>query len=96
MRMVRSSLETLEARPVFEDGALTDLLPDAKNRAKELIEDFMIAANGVTARFLEAEGLPFAAPRVADPRALGSHRRTGCRVGRALPATPDAARWMPS
>src|SRR5437016_7917346 len=46
------SLETLEPRAVFDGDVLADLLPDEKNRAKELIEDFMIAANGVTARFL--------------------------------------------
>src|ERR1700694_2927089 len=51
-------LATLEVRAVFDDGALADLLPDEKNRAKELIEDFMIAANGVTARYLEMKGLP--------------------------------------
>ncbi len=28
------------------------------NRAKALIEDFMIGANGVTARYLEARGYP--------------------------------------
>jgi exoribonuclease-2 len=32
-------LETLEVRAVFEDGKVADLRPDAKNRAKELIED---------------------------------------------------------
>src|SRR5436309_2942813 len=51
-------LETLEVRAVFDDGALADLLPDEKNRAKELIEDFMIAANGVTAKYLEKNGMP--------------------------------------
>src|SRR6186713_1541314 len=39
------TLDTLEVRPVFAaDGALEDLRPDTKNRAKELIENFMIAA----------------------------------------------------
>src|SRR6185369_7385586 len=51
-------LETVEVRAVFDDGALADLRPDEKNRAKQLIEDFMIAANGVTARYLAAKGLP--------------------------------------
>jgi exoribonuclease-2 len=51
-------LETGEARPVFDDGLLTDLRRDEKNRAKALIEDLMIAANGVTARFLGQKGLP--------------------------------------
>src|SRR5262249_29681442 len=39
------TLETLEARAVFDDGSLTDLVPEPRNRAKDLIEDFMIAAN---------------------------------------------------
>ncbi|HET8832458.1 MAG TPA: ribonuclease catalytic domain-containing protein, partial [Casimicrobiaceae bacterium] len=43
------TLDTLEVRPVFTaDGALTDLRPDTRNRAKELIENFMVAANVVT------------------------------------------------
>src|SRR5215469_2714392 len=47
------SLTTLEAQAVYEGAALIDLKPDEDNRAKELIEFFMIAANGVVARFLE-------------------------------------------
>ena len=68
---------------------LADLRPDEKNRAKELIEDFMIAANGVTARYLAARAA-IAAPRAAYPEALGPHRRAGGRVGRAPAA--DAGR----
>lgn len=52
------TLETIEARPVFINNDLTDLRADRKNRATELIEDFMIAANGVSARFLETRGYP--------------------------------------
>jgi VacB/RNase II family 3'-5' exoribonuclease len=52
------TLETLEARAVFDKGTLFDLVPEGRNRAKELIEDFMIAANGVTARFLADHQLP--------------------------------------
>ena len=47
-----------------------------KNRAKELIEDFMIAANGVTARYLEKKGFP-SLRRVLHAQALGPHRRAG-------------------
>src|SRR6185503_4834400 len=43
------TLDTLQAHPVFAGDAITDLQPDAKNRAKELIEDLMIAANAETA-----------------------------------------------
>jgi len=39
-------LQTLEARPVFAGDEIQDLRVDERNRAKEIIEDFMIAANG--------------------------------------------------
>ena len=52
------SLEVVEGRAVFDGDALTDLRPDERNRAKDLIEDFMIAANGVTAAYLERRGFP--------------------------------------
>src|SRR5579862_9703737 len=41
------TLETIEPRPVFDGDSLSDLRADRKNRATELIEDFMIGANGV-------------------------------------------------
>jgi VacB/RNase II family 3'-5' exoribonuclease len=52
------SLETIEARPVFDGDQIQSLEIDEKNRAKEIIEDFMIAANGVTARYLSASKFP--------------------------------------
>src|SRR5512141_552190 len=51
-------LETIEARPVFDGEEIRDLEVERKNRGKELIEDFMIAANGVTARFLMERKFP--------------------------------------
>jgi VacB/RNase II family 3'-5' exoribonuclease len=52
------SLQTPEAQAVFEGDVLHDLRPDEPNRAKQLIEDFMIAANGVTARYLAQKNSP--------------------------------------
>ena len=52
------SLETLEAKAVFNGEFLSDLELDRKNRAKQLIEDFMIAANGVSATYLESRKFP--------------------------------------
>jgi VacB/RNase II family 3'-5' exoribonuclease len=52
------SLETIEARPIFDGDQIQSLEIDEKNRAKEIIEDFMIAANGVTARYLSASKFP--------------------------------------
>jgi exoribonuclease-2 len=61
-------LESLEVRAVFDDGELADLRPDRKNRAKELIEDFMIAANGVAARCLDEMKMPSLRRVLAVPK----------------------------
>lgn len=47
------NLETSEVRPVMLNQEVVDVVKQEKNRATELIEDFMIAANGVVARMLE-------------------------------------------
>src|SRR5690606_23663218 len=52
------SLETIEAKPVFKGERICDLLVEETNRAKQIIEDFMIAANGVTVRYLNKRNMP--------------------------------------
>jgi len=84
-------LETLEVRAVFDDGALADLLPDEKDRATELIEDFMIAANGVTARYLENKGLPSLRRVLRTPKRWDRIVALAAESGERLPLTPDAA-----
>ncbi len=61
-------LQTLEARPVFAGEVIKDLQVEAKNRATELIEDFMIAANDVTARFLRDKQVPSLRRVVRTPK----------------------------
>ena len=51
-------LETIEARPVFEGDEIKDLAVEKRNAAKDIIEDFMITANGVTARYLADHNVP--------------------------------------
>ena len=84
-------LETPQARAVFDGETLADLHPDEPNRAKQLIEDFMIAANGVTARFLERKG--FAALRrvLRAPERWDRIVELAQQSGERLPASPDAA-----
>jgi exoribonuclease-2 len=84
------SLETIEARPVFADGHLEDLRAETKNRAKELIENFMIAANGVTARFLAARGLPSLRRVLRSPERWQRIVELAEQSGEQLPAVPDA------
>jgi exoribonuclease-2 len=52
------SLETIETKPVFDGDQIRSLEIEEKNRAREIIEDFMVAANGVTARYLSAKKSP--------------------------------------
>jgi VacB/RNase II family 3'-5' exoribonuclease len=47
------SLQTTELQPLILDDQVVDMQKQEKNHATELIEDFMIAANGVVARMLE-------------------------------------------
>jgi exoribonuclease R len=47
------NLETSEVTPVILNQQIVDVTKQEKNPATDLIEDFMIAANGVVARMLE-------------------------------------------
>jgi len=83
-------LETIEARPVFDGELLSDLRPDEPNRAKQLIEDFMIAANGVTARFLASRGLPSLRRVLPPPERWDRIVALAAAFGVSLPSVPDA------
>ena len=60
--------ETTEARPVFDGDEIRELNVEKRNRAKDLIEDFMIAANGVTARYLSSQKVPSLRRVVRTPK----------------------------
>jgi len=84
-------LRTMEARAVFDGDALADLQPDEENRARQLIEDFMIAANGVTARFLDARGIASLRRVLRTPERWDRIVALAAEHGGHLPAAPDAA-----
>jgi exoribonuclease-2 len=84
------SLDTLEARVVFDGEVLADLRPDEKNRAKELIEDFMIASNGVTAKYLERKGYPSLRRVLRAPERWARIVALAAGVGGRLPSQPSA------
>jgi exoribonuclease-2 len=76
---------------VFAGDAITDLRPDTKNRAKELIEDLMIAANAATAATLGTKGLCLDPARARRAATVGPDR--GARAPRL--ATRCRPRRMP-
>ena len=83
-------LETIEPRAVFKDGEVVDLRLDARNNAKNLIEDFMVAANGVTARFLDAKKFPSIRRIVRSPERWDRIEAIAAEHGERLPPDPDA------
>ena len=83
-------LETIEARPVFADGRIVDLQQERRNNARMLIEDLMIGANGVTARFLLDHKLPSIRRVVRSPERWDRIEKIAADLGEKLPPDPDA------
>jgi exoribonuclease-2 len=93
LRHVRGalSLETIQAKPVFEGDQLSDLAVEKTNRARQLIEDFMIAANGAAARYLAAQRFPSIRRVVRTPKRWDRIVDLALEHGFELPDAPDAA-----
>jgi VacB/RNase II family 3'-5' exoribonuclease len=83
------SLQTSEARPVFAGDILEDLRAEETNSAKSLIEELMVAANGVTARFLAAHSFPSMRRVVRVPLHWDRIVELAAARNFALPAAPD-------
>jgi exoribonuclease-2 len=84
------SFQTVEAKAVWTDGTITDLKADPPNRAKQLIEDFMIAANGVTATFLDTKSFPSLRRVVRTPKRWPRIVELAESLGERLPVDPDS------
>jgi exoribonuclease-2 len=83
-------LETIQARAKFEGDQLQELKGDKPNRAKEIIEDFMIAANGVSARYLASKGFPSLRRVVRTPKRWDRIVETAAERDFELPRDPDS------
>lgn len=83
-------LQTIEAKAVVSDGQVVDLQQDEKNRAHELIEDFMVAANGVTTLFLRSKQFPTFRRIVRSPERWDRIRHLAQEYGETLPEDADS------
>lgn len=83
------SLETIEAKPVFDGDALSNLEFEHKTRANAIIENFMINANGVNARFLTAKKYPSIRRVVVEPKRWDRIVEIASERGEKLPGEPD-------
>ena len=84
------SLDTIEAKPVFDGETLRNLEVEERNRAKEIIEDFMVAANGVTARLLASKKLSSIRRVVRTPKRWDRIVEIASERKFRLPESPDS------
>ncbi|HXX46870.1 MAG TPA: RNB domain-containing ribonuclease, partial [Myxococcota bacterium] len=82
-------LETIEPRAVFDDDTIVGLSLQPQNRARQLIEDLMIAANGVTARFLEDRGFASLRRVLRSPERWAKIVALAKSLGEKLPGEPS-------
>jgi exoribonuclease-2 len=82
------NIDTVEVRPIFLSDKSIDVVKQERNRASELIEDFMIAANGVVARRL----LQVSSIRrvVKTPERWDRIVALAAQNGGSLPPNPDS------
>src|SRR6266852_5441358 len=84
------NLETTEVHPVMLNDQIVDLVRQEKNRATELIEDFMIAANGVIALTLQDSKVSSIRRVVKTPERWDRIVALAAQQGGNLPAQADS------
>lgn len=82
-------LDTLEAHAILEEGSVKDLVVQKQNMARNLIEEFMVAANGVMVSFLGKANLPMIQRVVRIPRNWEGIRQVAELYHETLPVIPD-------
>ena len=91
LRRAAGSLEfeTFQPRAVFHGDRIVDIRQQPQNRARQLIEEFMVAANACTARFLAAQGSPSLRRVVRSPQRWARIVELAQGLGTSLPREPD-------
>lgn len=83
-------LETFQPRAVFDGEKVIDIRQQAHNRARQLIEEVMIATNGCTARFLAGHKAASLRRVVRSPERWLRIVALARQYGVVLPAEPDS------
>lgn len=84
------NLQTIEAKPIAVDGRVVDLVQAEHNRARDIIESFMVAANTEMAEFLEGQGWPSIRRVVRTPERWPRIVEIARGFGDNLPEEPDS------
>ena len=83
-------IETVEARAVAVHGRVIDIAVTPRDRAREMIENFMVAVNGAMARTLDRRRVPSIRRVVRQPKRWDRIVALAEDMGETLPSTPDA------
>ena len=83
------SLETIKAKPIFDGDQLRNFEVENKNHATDMIEDFMIAVNGITAQYLSSRKFPSIRRVVREPKRWDRIVAIAAEHKFRLPAHPD-------
>jgi VacB/RNase II family 3'-5' exoribonuclease len=89
-RLGALDLDRNESEAVMSDGQVTGIQERFRNRASELIEDFMVAANGVIARLLRDHRISSIRRVVKIPERWDRIVELAARTGDTLPGDPDS------
>jgi VacB/RNase II family 3'-5' exoribonuclease len=89
-RLGALNFDRVEAEAVISDGRVQGINTRKKNRATELIENFMVAANGVMARTLRSAGVSAIRRVVRTPERWPRIVELAARYGETLPPEADS------
>ena len=84
------NIETVEARPVMANGRVIDIALVETNRARELIENLMIAANVAMAQFLARADVPSIRRVVRQPKRWDRIVELAAEMNETLPGEPNS------
>jgi exoribonuclease-2 len=92
-RREQGSLEfqTFQPKAVFDGERVVEIVQQPQNRARQLIEEFMVATNGVTARYLAGKKRAAIRRVVRSPERWARIIEVAAERGFTLPPDPDSA-----
>ena len=82
--------ETFQPRAEFQGDQVVAIKQQEQNRARQLIEEFMVATNGVTARFLAGKRRAAIRRVVRSPERWARIAQVAAERGWELPIDPDS------